>query len=97
MKGGPTMLPMLPPSVVPRAKIRVRGLQGPLGCKLGSVVLLLNGGWRGGGMEDGGWVKREGVRTIKEVVSCYTDSLDAGTVGWNTFGADLEAAATGEC
>ena len=27
-KGGPTMLPMFPDSVVPRAKIRVRFLQG---------------------------------------------------------------------
>ena len=29
-KGGRTVLPMLSFSVVPRAKIRVRGLQGPV-------------------------------------------------------------------
>ena len=52
----------------------------------------------GAGMEEcGWWVKKEGVGTVEEVISCHADSLDAGTVGWNTFGADLEAAATGEC
>jgi hypothetical protein len=45
-------LPMLPPSVVPRAKIRVRGLQGPFGGALGLVTFLLSGAWQGWGR---GW------------------------------------------
>lgn len=50
MKGGPTMLPRFASSVVPRAKIRVNGLQMPSTMSL--RVKLVPAGWIAGQLRE---------------------------------------------